>query len=100
MKIYKVTITTSEMGHQIAWAGNLREARRVLAEMKRGAKSSGETWENPDIDPYDMLTNKQGLLDFLRKHTPSYDNGRAVFAENSYCNGLCSTAFNLFSSPR
>lgn len=86
MKIYKWT-TRDYNGVSIGYAGSLAEAKRNRAQAIRTSKEEmkelkeEQPWTDPmapiayEIDCYEVPITKQGLLDFLRLHTPHTDNG-------------------------
>lgn len=77
MKIYKVQINTSETGWQVGYAGSQKEARSMLATMKREAREAGEDVcvAELDLEPYEISLTKRGVLEFLNNCTPALANG-------------------------
>lgn len=72
MKVYCVDYFHNSLGHQKAWDGNMRDARKTAREVSK--THSDDVPDKPTITPINIPTDKAGLLRWLNAHCDS-DNG-------------------------
>lgn len=79
MKIHIASINLSHTGTSLSYHSTKREAEKELAKAKRDFKTPAaitkDIFHFGSVRSYDCTLTKQGVIDFLNKHTPEHDNG-------------------------
>ncbi len=78
MKIYRVTWRTPHMGNHIDYASNKKDAEKIILKAKKDCDEYIGEKDSADVDDIDLLnvpTDKKGLINFLKTHTPDLNNG-------------------------